>query len=303
MSDESIEAFLQRIHKDEEDYMIVLSIRDELMENVFEECFKNYLKNQGVKFIVQCAYDAMIKYLSFEFYYHPEVPDVNQSLWIPDEPIESSPKDSWAAEAVPLQPKVQQTEMTSAKLEEDTEEKEEGGHEKTPSISSDNRSVHGFEPKCCACLGHPCTCLVTADISCKLFDEILEKANTTVKSSSQSKHSSLAEKQLSDTANEVIREKSNTNEADVPQPQSLISTQETDLETPTIALLSEILEKSKVPTPKIKEVTAPKQIHETEYLEDLLRSANASTVKLPALRVKSTLQFKPISKPSKKGKF
>ncbi|XP_050301787.1 uncharacterized protein LOC126739985 [Anthonomus grandis grandis] len=102
MSTEENESILNEIFKNEEDQQIVLSIREELMERVMDECYKSYIKSQTIKFVVQCAYDALLKYLSFECYYHPEPPDTSTPIWTPDLPIEPSPKDTWAADAVPI---------------------------------------------------------------------------------------------------------------------------------------------------------------------------------------------------------
>lgn len=98
------DGLLDILSEDEETYNNVLAIREELMDKVMEKCYKSYLKKQTVKFLVQCAYDALVKFLSFNFYYHPDIPDMNRPEWVPDQPIEPSPKDTWACNAVPIRP-------------------------------------------------------------------------------------------------------------------------------------------------------------------------------------------------------
>lgn len=140
---ETDDDLLNRAYQNEETDNFILSIREELMQRVMDECYKIYIKKQTIKFVVQCAYDALVKYISFNFYYHPHCPDTTQSIWIPDEPVEPSPKDTWAFGAVPVRP-------ASFKAKQ-----------RDSNDSSSKGSATADEMKSCICLEHVCTCLVS----------------------------------------------------------------------------------------------------------------------------------------------
>ncbi|KAF7279125.1 hypothetical protein GWI33_007539 [Rhynchophorus ferrugineus] len=109
---------LQQIYDEEETDNFIYSIREELMSRVMKECYKIYLEKQTIRFVVQCAYDALVRFLSFQFYYHHPVPNVKDPTWTPDSHVEPSPKDTWSAGAIPVRlPKVPEEEQDDDAVE------------------------------------------------------------------------------------------------------------------------------------------------------------------------------------------
>lgn len=76
--------------------LMILSIREELIENVYKEYAKKYVENQSTKFVVSCALDAWKKIVNLNFLSHNFRNLSNKTFWVPDtEPVLCKP-DSWS---------------------------------------------------------------------------------------------------------------------------------------------------------------------------------------------------------------
>ncbi|KAJ8972366.1 hypothetical protein NQ317_018479 [Molorchus minor] len=104
-SNSSLDINLQQLYVNEEEDNVVYSIREELIQNVLDEIEKISLQKRIIRFVAECACDALKKVISIHFYHRADIPDLKNPEWAPDEPIEPSPPDTWATKRVPVQPK------------------------------------------------------------------------------------------------------------------------------------------------------------------------------------------------------
>lgn len=262
---ETDDDLLNKAYQNEETDNFILSIREELMERVMDECYKIYIKKQTIKFVVQCAYDALVKFISFNFYYHPECPDTTQSIWIPDEPIEPSPKDTWAFGAVPVRP-------ASIKA------KQRESHD-----FSSNSSATVHEMKCCMCLEHICTCLVTSQERIATFEASSEQeSSSNEKLSFKATGQTVTTKSRSGSTNTVQCSKSKKSAKKY------------------LKKSGEIINASA----KSEDVVKAEKVTETKGQgeEKKVKSGSQlSLIKLPPIRVNSAFYSKPVTKTKKKS--
>ncbi|KAL1497783.1 hypothetical protein ABEB36_008681 [Hypothenemus hampei] len=262
------EELLSQILQEQDDTNVVLSVREELMDRVMEECYKSYLKKQTVRFVVQCAYDALVKYLSFNFYYHPEAPDVSQAVWIPDPPIKPSPKDTWAYNAVAI---------GSADYK-DYKNDDRWSFLDSPNSSESNETTINKESKNCSCMEHLCKCLVPPEeINKQQFD------------TSPGQPPCSKEKLIS-TFN--ILENIET-DLDLSETSTDLSEQFTEKMIRDGSLAPRVEVKSKI---KNKKVTSPQKKIKMEVQETVRNGSQASLFVLPPIRVNSTFYSKPVEK-------
>lgn len=98
-----------KVFEEEETCAIVYSVREDLMQNVMNECYKRYVDKQCVKFLVHCSYKALVRLIDLNFFVHnPNWPYYNGNPdWAEDYPPEPSPPDTWAAYNVPIEKKAE----------------------------------------------------------------------------------------------------------------------------------------------------------------------------------------------------
>lgn len=85
------------LHRDEHK-SIIYSIRAELFDRAWKQCYENYLKRQTVRFVVDCAHEAITEIVNLNFYVHDEGSPyyVGHPSWIPNKLPEPSTPDGWA---------------------------------------------------------------------------------------------------------------------------------------------------------------------------------------------------------------
>lgn len=95
---------IQRLTQSQDSLADVLSIRDELLTNVFQKCYDNDIKKKTVSFLVRCAHKAILRIIDLQFYVHDYGNDdfSKAPAWTADEPPVPSPADTWAAYNVPI---------------------------------------------------------------------------------------------------------------------------------------------------------------------------------------------------------
>lgn len=260
---ETDDDLLNKAYQNEETDNFILSIREELMQKVMDECCKIYLKKQTIKFVVQCVYDALVKYISFNFYYHPECPDTTQSIWIPDKPVEPSPKDTWAFGGVPVRP-------ASFKAKQ-----------RDSNVPSSNGSATADEMKCCMCLEHICTCLVTVQDRIATFEATSDRVCLSDEKlgSNASKQSGVTTKTSSGSSNTVQSSESKKYVKKHPK-------------------TSKASAETKEEIDKGESVTEIKGQDEGKKGKS---GSQLSLLKLPPIRVNSTFYSKPVTKTKKKS--
>lgn len=260
---ETDDDLLNKAYQNEETDNFILSIREELMQKVMDECYKIYLKKQTIKFVVQCAYDALVKYISFNFYYHPECPDTTQSIWIPDEPVEPSPKDTWAFGAVPVRP-------PSFKAKQ------------RDSNPSSNGSATADEMKCCMCLEHICTCLVSVQDRIATFEATSDQVCLSDEKlgSKPSKQSGVTTKTSSGSSYTVQSSESKKNVKKHPKI---------------------ITKTTKPPAETKEEIESVTEIKGQGEGKKGKSGSQLSLLKLPPIRVNSAFYSKPVTKTKKKS--
>nr|CAI5829215.1 unnamed protein product [Callosobruchus analis] len=106
------------LYINEEEDNFIYQIREELIENVMKEIDVIEAKGKLIKLVADCAYEALVKLLSIEFYHHNATIDPTKGAWVPDEPLAPSKPDSWAANNIPIIPR--------QKAEQPVEDKSEG---------------------------------------------------------------------------------------------------------------------------------------------------------------------------------
>lgn len=114
-----IEIFRLRFFEEEENYSIVYGIREIILNHVLDACYQKYLEKQSVKFLVHCAYKALVKLIDLNFYVHNPVWSnfQNSPDWSADAPPEPSPPDTWAAYNVPFStPQSEVSEILSSTI-------------------------------------------------------------------------------------------------------------------------------------------------------------------------------------------
>ncbi|XP_022916288.1 uncharacterized protein [Onthophagus taurus] len=89
---------------EETDFSAIYSIRDELINSVLDECMKREFEKLSIKYIVNCAYEAIKRIIELEFNMHDFGKEdfQNDPVWKPDQPPICSPPDTWAASNVPV---------------------------------------------------------------------------------------------------------------------------------------------------------------------------------------------------------
>ncbi|VEN49864.1 unnamed protein product [Callosobruchus maculatus] len=112
---------LNQITLDEEEDNFIYQIREDLIENVMKEIDAIEAKGRLIKFVADCAYEALVKLLSIEFYHHNATVDPTKGAWIPDEPPTPSKPDTWAANNIPIIPKDKTEQPVEDKLEDEPE--------------------------------------------------------------------------------------------------------------------------------------------------------------------------------------
>ncbi|XP_047521892.1 uncharacterized protein LOC125060830 [Pieris napi] len=113
----------------EEDDLMILDIREEILDDALAICFVKYMQRQTALFTAHCAAQAWLKLIDWHFYRHDPGEDPSayppcyipkrRESWIPDELPDPSPKDSWCRQDLIIQ-----------------EEWQEEGLKKWPSSSS-----------------------------------------------------------------------------------------------------------------------------------------------------------------------
>ncbi|XP_026321495.1 uncharacterized protein LOC113231403 isoform X2 [Hyposmocoma kahamanoa] len=89
----------------EENELVCLDIREEMLENALRIGYEHYMEKQNIFFVVHCAAEAWLKLIDWHFYRHDPgedptayppcyIPNRVES-WIPDEPPPYSPTDTW----------------------------------------------------------------------------------------------------------------------------------------------------------------------------------------------------------------
>ncbi|KAF5290509.1 hypothetical protein FQA39_LY03613 [Lamprigera yunnana] len=98
---------LQKIVELQERDLIVYSIREELMAKVMEECYKNYIDKQSVKFMVHCGMKAIVQLVHMSSFNHDAGKPffVGHPAYQPDQAAPPSAPDSWSARNVPIKEK------------------------------------------------------------------------------------------------------------------------------------------------------------------------------------------------------
>ncbi|KAH1017482.1 uncharacterized protein LOC109535131 [Dendroctonus ponderosae] len=272
---------LDILKEDEETYSNVLAIREELMDRVMEECFKSYLKKQTVKFVVQCAYDALVKFLSFNFYHHPEIPDITRPEWVPDQPIEPSPKDTWACDAVPIRP-------TGFKEVKESIVFTSGSFTNKTSSPKETSTI-GEDSKCCLCLEHVCVCLgLPSEADKNVSSAIATPYPSKVRFSPKTSPYSLTEK-VSAVASSLESSQAHSMSSEVVSSEVASSITTTSAESQDgRKRVRALKEKAAKKVPK-----APQMPLKQEPPGNIISESKVSLVDLPSIRVYSTFSSNP----------
>ncbi|CAH0564285.1 unnamed protein product [Brassicogethes aeneus] len=100
--------YLEKILEKEEDDMIPYEIRDEIINNVLDQIYEKHLEKRKISYVLECTYEAMVKLLEIEFYFHhiSEPYYVNHPLWTPDNPPEPSEPDTMCYGKVETQKRI-----------------------------------------------------------------------------------------------------------------------------------------------------------------------------------------------------
>lgn len=118
----------QKIVEQEDEELVVFSIREELMQNVMDEIRAREIEKESIKYTVNCAHKALLQLLSIEFYVHDKGQPFysGHPAWVADEEPTASPADSWAAANVPILRKPLPSPAEQQKAEENPCEAEAG---------------------------------------------------------------------------------------------------------------------------------------------------------------------------------
>ncbi|XP_050664818.1 uncharacterized protein LOC126965320 isoform X2 [Leptidea sinapis] len=97
--------FRAEILQKEENDLLILEIREDIVEDALNICYEKYMERQTSLFTAHCAAEAWIKLIDWYFYRHDpgEEPSAHPQCfipkrtesWIPDEIPDPSPKDTW----------------------------------------------------------------------------------------------------------------------------------------------------------------------------------------------------------------
>ncbi|XP_049875936.1 uncharacterized protein LOC126373740 [Pectinophora gossypiella] len=100
------------IFQKEENELVCLEIREELLEEALRIGYEHYMERQNSPFTVYCAAKAWLKLIDWYFYRHDPGEDPSASplcyipkrseSWIPDEPPDPSPKDTWGRQELKM---------------------------------------------------------------------------------------------------------------------------------------------------------------------------------------------------------
>nr|CAH7747870.1 unnamed protein product [Callosobruchus chinensis] len=112
---------LNQIILDEAEDNFIYQIREDLIENVMKEIDAIEAKGRLMKFVADCAYEALVKLLSIEFYHHNATVDPTVGAWMPDEPLAPSIPDTWAANNIPIILKYKAEQPVENKPEDEPE--------------------------------------------------------------------------------------------------------------------------------------------------------------------------------------
>ncbi|KAL4714274.1 hypothetical protein ACJJTC_009626 [Scirpophaga incertulas] len=96
----------------EDNDLFILNIREDILDKTMDIIYERYMETQTVSFTVHCAAQAWLKLIDWEFYRHDPgedptayppcyIPHREQS-WMPDDPPDPSPKDSWCKHDMPV---------------------------------------------------------------------------------------------------------------------------------------------------------------------------------------------------------
>lgn len=96
---------LTKIIQEEENYNFIYGLREEIFENVSRYIDEIEFEKDRIRFVADCAYEAIVKLLTIEFYHHSAMINPLEGGWVMDEPPEPSPPDTWAAKRVTVMPK------------------------------------------------------------------------------------------------------------------------------------------------------------------------------------------------------
>ncbi|CAK1550315.1 unnamed protein product [Leptosia nina] len=102
----------------EEDDLLILDIREEILEAALAVCFEKYMERQTALFTAHCAGQAWLKLIDWHFYRHDPgedpsayppcyIPKRTES-WIPDDLPDPSPKDTWCKQDLIIQEECQE---------------------------------------------------------------------------------------------------------------------------------------------------------------------------------------------------
>ncbi|CAH1995412.1 unnamed protein product [Acanthoscelides obtectus] len=110
---------INQITAEEDEDNFIYQIREELIENVMKHVDVIEDKHRLIKFVANCAYDALTKLLTIEFYHHSPVINPTEGAWVPDKPLMPSEPDTWAANNIPIIPKYKMEESVVDKPREE----------------------------------------------------------------------------------------------------------------------------------------------------------------------------------------
>lgn len=89
----------------EENDLIIFDIREEILETALKIGYQRYMEKQTAIFTVHCATEAWLKLIDWHFFRHDPGEDPSayppcyiphrEESWIPDQPPDPSPKDTW----------------------------------------------------------------------------------------------------------------------------------------------------------------------------------------------------------------
>lgn len=91
--------------------LMILDIREELLENIYKEYTKKNLEKQSAKFVVNCAHDAWKKLVNLNFLHHNFQNLGNNIYWVPDSELVICKPDSWSRANLKLNMKGNPREM------------------------------------------------------------------------------------------------------------------------------------------------------------------------------------------------
>ncbi|XP_030761729.1 uncharacterized protein LOC115886628 [Sitophilus oryzae] len=278
----SNQEILDQVYKQEETDNFIYSIREELMDRVMKECYDIYIKKQTIRFVVQCAYDALVKFISISCYYHYPVPNIKTSSWTSDVPIEPSPKDTWAIGAVPVRP-----------FDVGEGNSEDRARDKTDNL--EERSFSCYCPKNLRCM-----CTHREEEVFDILNREYQESKDQLSASSMSHEhpinvtlESASKKSFTMTKQSVVDFDQSARRANRSDTLTTTVTKESSPGTQSDSVSDVKRRKKKKDKVQVKDV-------KQEVPDPVVRGSKLSLVKLPPLRINTKVQSKPDDKKKKK---